>query len=137
VRLVGSLRYRLNLGINYSDSLARTWTSSRQVRYLTPVLTGASLNQATPNAQQLLYENLLNYDGGFGDDAHRVSAVSARRRSATSTAASPPSARASSTSSSSRSTPARPPERATPATRRRSAPTRCWPGRRTRSATAT
>jgi TonB-linked SusC/RagA family outer membrane protein len=75
VRLVGSLRYRLNLGINYSDSLARTWTSSRQVRYLTPVLTGASLNQASPNAQQLLYENLLNYDGGFGDDAHRVSAV--------------------------------------------------------------
>ncbi len=75
VRLVGNLRYRLNLGINYSDSLARTWTSSRQVRYLTPVLTGASLNQAAPNAQQLLFENLLNYDGGFGDGAHRISAA--------------------------------------------------------------
>jgi TonB-linked SusC/RagA family outer membrane protein len=74
VRLIGGLRYRLNVGINYSDSLARTWTSSRQVRYLTPVLTGASLNQAAPNAQQLLYENLLNYDGSFGG-SHRVSAV--------------------------------------------------------------
>jgi TonB-linked SusC/RagA family outer membrane protein len=75
VRLVGGLRYRLNVGINYSDSLARTWTSSRQVRYLTPVLTGASLNQAAPNAQQLLFENLLNYDGGFGGGSHRVSAA--------------------------------------------------------------
>ena len=75
VRLLGNLRYRLNLGLNYSDSLNTVWTSSNQVRYLTPVLTGASLFQASPTAQQLLYENLLTYDGEFGDGAHRLSAV--------------------------------------------------------------
>jgi TonB-linked SusC/RagA family outer membrane protein len=75
VKLIGRLRYRLNLGINYSDSLGRVWTSANQVRYLTPVLTGAQLNQGTPNAQQLLYENLLNFDQEFGGAAHRISAV--------------------------------------------------------------
>ncbi|MBD0324364.1 MAG: TonB-dependent receptor, partial [Aldersonia sp.] len=74
-RLFGGLRYRLNLGINYADSTNRVWTSSTQLRYLTPVLTGASLNQSAPSAQQLLYENLLQYDGTFGGGAHRLSAV--------------------------------------------------------------
>ena len=74
-RLFGGLRYRLNLGINYADSLNRVWTSGTQLRYLTPVLTGASLNQRAPNVQQLLYENLLQYDGTFGGDQHRLSAV--------------------------------------------------------------
>ncbi|HWJ24387.1 MAG TPA: SusC/RagA family TonB-linked outer membrane protein [Gemmatimonadaceae bacterium] len=75
VKLIGGLRYRLNLGINYNDSLATNWISSTQIRYLTPVLGGASLQQAAPNSQQLLYENLLNYDGIFGNGAHRLSAV--------------------------------------------------------------
>jgi hypothetical protein len=51
------------------------WTSGTQLRYLTPLLTGASLQQSAPNVQQLLYENLLSYDGGFGAGLHRVSAV--------------------------------------------------------------
>ncbi|HET7457888.1 MAG TPA: SusC/RagA family TonB-linked outer membrane protein [Gemmatimonadaceae bacterium] len=75
VNLWKGLRYRLNLGINYNDSLATNWNSSTQLRYLTPVLGGASLFQAAPNSQQLLYENLLNYDGVFGGGSHRLSAV--------------------------------------------------------------
>ena len=75
VRLFENLRYRLNLGINYADSLNSVWTSSSQVRYLTPVLTGASLRQSTPSAQQLLYENLLTYEGNFGSNQHRLNAV--------------------------------------------------------------
>jgi TonB-linked SusC/RagA family outer membrane protein len=75
VRIIGNLHYRLNLGLNYGDVLHRVWTSAAQVRYLTPVLTGASLFQEQPNNQQLLYENLLNYDGTFGGGAHRLSAV--------------------------------------------------------------
>jgi len=75
VKIVGNLRYRLNLGLDYNDLLHRVWTSSAQVRYLTPVLTGASLFQEQPNTQQLLYENLLNYDGTFGGGNHRLSAV--------------------------------------------------------------
>jgi TonB-linked SusC/RagA family outer membrane protein len=75
VRLFRNLRYRLNLGLNYSDSTNRLWTSSTQLRYLTPQLNGASLTQAAPQAQQLLYENLLNWDGAFGDGQHRLSAV--------------------------------------------------------------
>ena len=84
VRLIGNLRYRLNLGLNYADSLVSVWTSNTQVRYRTNVqnvppgpngLPGATFRQASPNGQQLLYENLLNYDGSFGDGAHRISAV--------------------------------------------------------------
>jgi TonB-linked SusC/RagA family outer membrane protein len=75
VRLIGNLHYRLNLGLDYNDLQHTVWTSANQVRYLTPVLTGASLFQEAPTSQQLLYENLLNYDGTFGDGAHRVSAV--------------------------------------------------------------
>ena len=75
VRLIGNLSYRLNLGLNYNNDLHRVWTSANQVRYLTPVLTGASLFQEAPIDQQLLYENLLNYDGSFGGEAHRISAV--------------------------------------------------------------
>ncbi len=74
VRIVGNLRYRLNLGINYNDLQHTVWTSANQVRYLTPVLTGASLFQEAPNNQQLLYENLLTYDDVLGRD-HRLSAA--------------------------------------------------------------
>lgn len=74
VRLIAGLSYRLNLGINYNDSLATNWTSSNQLRYLTPVFF-ATLQQAAPNSQQLLYENLLNYDGNFADGMHRLTAV--------------------------------------------------------------
>ncbi|MGZ8492304.1 MAG: SusC/RagA family TonB-linked outer membrane protein [Gemmatirosa sp.] len=75
VRLIGNLSYRLNLGLNYNNDLHRVWTSANQVRYLTPVLTGASLFQEAPINQQLLYENLLTYDGAFASGAHRISAV--------------------------------------------------------------
>jgi TonB-linked SusC/RagA family outer membrane protein len=75
LRIIGNLRYRLNLGLNYTDLLHQVWTSSAQVRYLTPVLTGASLYQEQPSNQQLLYENLLNYDVGLRNGAHRISAV--------------------------------------------------------------
>jgi TonB-linked SusC/RagA family outer membrane protein len=75
VALWKGLSYRLNLGINYRDSLATNWTSSTQLRYRTPVLGGATLSQAAPNSQQLMWENLLNYDGSFGGDQHRVNAV--------------------------------------------------------------
>ncbi len=75
VSLFKGLSYRLNLGINYADSGNTVWTSSQQLRYLTPVSTGASLLQAAPRSQQLLYENLLTYDGNFGGSEHRLTAV--------------------------------------------------------------
>jgi TonB-linked SusC/RagA family outer membrane protein len=81
VRLFGGLRYRANLGLNYADSLATVYTSATQVRYRTqilpvaPGLPGNNLFQATPTATNLLWENLLNYDGDFGRGKHRVSAV--------------------------------------------------------------
>jgi hypothetical protein len=81
IRLFGGLRYRTNLGITYADSLNTVWTSATQLRYRTnilpvaPGLPGNSLFQATPTGQQLLWENLLNYDGEFSNGAHRVSAV--------------------------------------------------------------
>jgi hypothetical protein len=80
VRLFGGLRYRANLGLNYADSLATVYTSATQVRYRTqilpvaPGLPGNNLFQATPTATNLLWENLLNYDGDFGRGRHRVSA---------------------------------------------------------------
>ena len=73
VGLFGGLAYRLNLGINYNDSLATYFQSSNQLRYLTPVISGATLRQSAPNAQNLLYENLLTYDHEFG--ASRINAV--------------------------------------------------------------
>ncbi|HEY0777845.1 MAG TPA: SusC/RagA family TonB-linked outer membrane protein, partial [Gemmatirosa sp.] len=75
VSLFKGLSYRLNLGINYADSGNTVWTSSQQLRYLTPLLQGASLLDAAPRSQQLLYENLLTYDGNFGGTAHHVTAV--------------------------------------------------------------
>ena len=75
VALWKGLSYRLNLGLNYNDSLATSWVSSTQLRYRTPILTGATLSQASPNSQQLLWENLLQYDGAFADGAHRITAV--------------------------------------------------------------
>lgn len=81
VRLFGGLRYRANLGLNYADSLATVFTSATQVRYRTqilpvaPGLPGNNLFQATPTATNLLWENLLNYDGNFAGGLHRVSAV--------------------------------------------------------------
>ncbi len=73
--LFAGLKYRLNVGINYADSGNTVWNSSNQLRYLTPVLTGAFLRQSYPRSQQLLYENLLTYDGTFGGTDHRLTAV--------------------------------------------------------------
>ncbi|GJG87203.1 SusC/RagA family TonB-linked outer membrane protein [Gemmatimonadetes bacterium T265] len=73
--LFAGLKYRLNVGVNYADSGNTVWNSSNQLRYLTPVLTGAFLRQSYPRSQQLLYENLLTYDGTFGGTAHRLTAV--------------------------------------------------------------
>ena len=75
VSLFKGLSYRLNLGINYADSGNTVWTSSQQLRYLTPLLQGATLLDAAPRSQQLLYENLLTYDGDFGGSPSRVTAV--------------------------------------------------------------
>jgi TonB-dependent starch-binding outer membrane protein SusC len=75
VGLIGGLSYRLNLGLNYNDSLATYFQSSQQLRYLTPVIDGATLRESAPQAQQLLYENLLTYEHAFGDGSQRLTAV--------------------------------------------------------------
>jgi len=69
-----NLRYRLNLGLNYNDSSTTNWRSIDQLRYLTPN-PYATLADARANGTSLLWENLLNYENGFGNGAHRINAV--------------------------------------------------------------
>jgi TonB-dependent starch-binding outer membrane protein SusC len=74
LEILHNLRYRLNLGLNYNDSTTTNWRSIDQLRYLTPN-PYATLADARANGTSLLYENLLNFEDGFRNGAHRVTAV--------------------------------------------------------------
>ncbi|HEX2080447.1 MAG TPA: TonB-dependent receptor [Longimicrobium sp.] len=72
VSLVGGLRYRLNLGVDYEDLNWRQFLRVRQVRQNTV----QSYNEGRDRRDQilnLLAENLLMFDGGRGE--HQLSAV--------------------------------------------------------------
>lgn len=74
VGLLGSLHYRLNLGLNYNDSSINNWRSIDQLRYLTP-LPYATLTNTTANVTSLLVENLLNFDNTYRGGADHITAV--------------------------------------------------------------
>ncbi|NUQ21054.1 MAG: SusC/RagA family TonB-linked outer membrane protein [Gemmatimonadaceae bacterium] len=74
LNLIAGLRYRLNGGIDYNDGFNRFFRSIDQIRFRT-FNTYATLTQDRPNRTNTLVENLLYYDGNFGDGAHRVTAV--------------------------------------------------------------
>ena len=73
VALLGSLRYRLNLGLNYNDGnytrFQRAGYRPRQNEPRNP----AELQDQRNNTEALLFENLLNFDRAFGP--HQVNAV--------------------------------------------------------------
>jgi TonB-linked SusC/RagA family outer membrane protein len=70
--LVGGLRYRLNVGVDYQDLNYRQFVRQRQIRQNTPQTFNEGLDRRD-NSTSLLAENLLMYDGGFG--RHELSAV--------------------------------------------------------------
>jgi TonB-linked SusC/RagA family outer membrane protein len=72
VNLLPGLRYRLNAGVDYEDLNWRQFIRVRQIRQNTT----QSYNEGRDrrdNTLNLLAENLLMYDGGFGD--HSLNAV--------------------------------------------------------------
>jgi TonB-linked SusC/RagA family outer membrane protein len=73
-QLLPFLRYRLNLGVNYEGYGKSEFQSIAQIRMGSPNQF-ASLNEIRNNFTSLLAENLLQYDGNFSSDRHRVSAV--------------------------------------------------------------
>jgi TonB-linked SusC/RagA family outer membrane protein len=74
VALVGGLRYRLNAGVDYNDGFNRYFRSISQLRFRT-ANAFAQLTQDRPQRTNTLVENLLNYDGSFFGDKHRLNAV--------------------------------------------------------------
>jgi len=70
--LVGGLRYRLNVGVDYEDVNWRQFIRLAQVRQNT-VQSYNEGRDRRDNLLNVLAENLLMYDGGFGD--HEISAV--------------------------------------------------------------
>jgi TonB-linked SusC/RagA family outer membrane protein len=68
------LRYRLNLGLNYENYGRSEFNSIAQIRMGSPNQF-ATLNEIRNNFTSVLAENLLQYDGNFSADRHRVSAV--------------------------------------------------------------
>jgi TonB-linked SusC/RagA family outer membrane protein len=74
VNLLPSLRYRLNLGLNYEDYGESNFSSIAQIRYRTPN-PAATLTQIRDSRASLLVENLLTFDNDFLDGLHRVNAV--------------------------------------------------------------
>lgn len=74
VALFGGLRYRLNAGLDYNDQFNRFFTSIDQIAFRA-VNPYATLTQQRPQHTNTLVENLLNYDGDFGDGVHRITAA--------------------------------------------------------------
>lgn len=72
--LLPSLRYRLNLGLNYEDYSQKDFSSIAQIRYRTPN-PAASLTEIRDSRSSLLIENLLTFDRGFLDGVHHINAV--------------------------------------------------------------
>lgn len=70
--LVGGLKYRLNLGVDYQDANFRNFLRQRQIRQNTPQPFNFGLDRRA-NTTTLLQEHLLAFDGGFGN--HELSAV--------------------------------------------------------------
>jgi TonB-dependent starch-binding outer membrane protein SusC len=73
-QLLPFLRYRLNLGVNYEAYGRSEFQSIAQIRMGSPNQF-ASLNEIRNNFTSLLAENLLQYEGAFSNDRHRVNAV--------------------------------------------------------------
>jgi TonB-linked SusC/RagA family outer membrane protein len=73
-RLLSFLSYRLNLGVNYEGYARTDFNSISQIRLGSPN-TYAELTEVRNNFTSLLAENLLQYDGTFSGDRHRVNAV--------------------------------------------------------------
>jgi TonB-linked SusC/RagA family outer membrane protein len=73
-QLLPFLRYRLNLGVNYEAYGRSEFNSIAQIRFGSPN-PFASLNEVRNNFTSLLAENLLQYDGQFSNERHRVNAV--------------------------------------------------------------
>ena len=76
VALIGGLHYRLNVGLNYANTLNRNFASIAQLRYRTPQINGATLSEQTGNLTSLLFENLLLFNNTFGTNGiHKLNAA--------------------------------------------------------------
>jgi TonB-linked SusC/RagA family outer membrane protein len=73
-RLLPFLSYRLNLGVNYEAYARSEFNSIAQIRMGSPNQY-ATLNEIRNDFTSLLAENLLQYEGAFSADRHRVNAV--------------------------------------------------------------
>ncbi len=73
-QLLGNLRYRINLGINYESYGRSDFQSVTQIRMGSPNQF-AELTEARNNFTSLLAEHLLMFDQQFGGTAHRLNAV--------------------------------------------------------------
>jgi TonB-dependent starch-binding outer membrane protein SusC len=73
-QILPSLKYRLNLGLNYENYGRSEFRSIAQIRMGSPNQF-ADLTEIRNDFTSLLAENLLNYDQQFGGNTHRVSAV--------------------------------------------------------------
>ncbi|MDQ6830241.1 MAG: SusC/RagA family TonB-linked outer membrane protein [Gemmatimonadota bacterium] len=62
VSLFPSLHYRLNVGLNYNGANSNQFINSAQLRYRSPILTGATLTENRNDFTSVLIENLLNFD---------------------------------------------------------------------------
>jgi TonB-linked SusC/RagA family outer membrane protein len=74
LEILPSLRYRLNLGLNYENYSESDFASIAQIRYRTPN-PAATLTEIRDTRTSLLVENLLTFDRGFLDGVHHVNAV--------------------------------------------------------------
>ena len=75
VGLIGGLHYRLNIGLNYANTLNRNFASIAQLRYRTPQINGATLSEQTGSLTSLLFENLLLFNNSFAGGMHKLNAV--------------------------------------------------------------
>ena len=75
VGLIAGLHYRLNVGLNYANTLNRNFSSIAQLRYRTPQINGATLSEQTGNLTSLLFENLLLFNNTFGNGMHKLNAA--------------------------------------------------------------
>ena len=74
LQILGNLRYRLNLGLNYENYGRSEFSSINQIRMGSPN-EFATLNEVRNDFTSLLAENLLMWDDQFGGGAHRLNAV--------------------------------------------------------------